>query len=248
MIGGLIGLIVGMLGGLLGIYLISRFRAQSARSLSDQIIANANREAETTRKQAELEAKEIHLARQQQMEREADDVRKLLREQERRLEKRSDLTDQKFEMLNKKEQDLEGIQRSLATQGEKLKQDRIALDQIRSRQIELLQELGHLSLEDARTELLRRVEQDLKAEFGTLVMRHEAAIREACQHRSQEILTTSIQRYAASHTAEVTVSTVDIPSDEMKGRIIGREGRNIRAFEKATGLTSSWTTRRAWSW
>src|SRR5262249_10722362 len=76
----------------------------------------------------------------------------------------------------------------------------------------------------------------LKGEIGSLVLRHEACIRETCQQKAREILTTTIQRYAASHTAEVTVSTIDIPSDEMKGRIIGREGRNIRAFEKATGV------------
>ena len=84
--------------------------------------------------------------------------------------------------------------------------------------------------------LLERVEEELRGEIGSLVLRHEASVREACQQKSREILTTAIQRYAASHTAEITVSTVDIPSDEMKGRIIGREGRNIRAFEKATGV------------
>jgi ribonuclease Y len=84
--------------------------------------------------------------------------------------------------------------------------------------------------------LLKRVEEESRGEIGAVVLRHEAAARELCQQKSREILTTTIQRYAAPHTAEVTVSTVDIPSDEMKGRIIGREGRNIRAFEKATGV------------
>ena len=84
--------------------------------------------------------------------------------------------------------------------------------------------------------LLKRVEDDLSHEIGGLVLKHQAQIQETCQQKSREILTTTIQRYAASHTAETTVSTVDIPNDEMKGRIIGREGRNIRAFEKATGV------------
>src|SRR5262249_25645644 len=84
--------------------------------------------------------------------------------------------------------------------------------------------------------LLRRVEEELRVEVGSLVLKHQAVLRESAQQRAREILTMVIQRYAAAHTAEVTVSTVDIPSDEMKGRIIGREGRNIRAFEKATGV------------
>ena len=84
--------------------------------------------------------------------------------------------------------------------------------------------------------LLKRIEDELSHEIGGLVMKHQAIVQETCQQKSREILTTTIQRYAASHTAETTVSTVDIPNDEMKGRIIGREGRNIRAFEKATGV------------
>ena len=89
---------------------------------------------------------------------------------------------------------------------------------------------------EARELLLKRVEDELGHEIGGLVLKHQAHIQETCQQKTREILTTTIQRYAASHTAETTVSTVDIPNDEMKGRIIGREGRNIRAFEKATGV------------
>ena len=80
------------------------------------------------------------------------------------------------------------------------------------------------------------MEAELASDVGIRVLKYQAIVQEGCQQRSREILTTTIQRYAASHTAEVTVSTVDIPNDDMKGRIIGREGRNIRAFEKATGV------------
>ena len=90
--------------------------------------------------------------------------------------------------------------------------------------------------DEARKLLLDRIEDDLRVEVGGRILKHEEMVREACQVKAREILATAIQRYAASHTAETTVSTVDIPSDEMKGRIIGREGRNIRAFEKATGV------------
>jgi ribonuclease Y len=103
-------------------------------------------------------------------------------------------------------------------------------------QLESLQRISHLSAGDARELLLKRIEDELRGEVGNLVLKYQATVHDACQQKSREILTTTIQRYAASHTAEITVSTVDIPNDEMKGRIIGREGRNIRAFEKATGV------------
>ncbi len=96
--------------------------------------------------------------------------------------------------------------------------------------------ISRLTADEARDLLLKRVEEDLQGEVGGMILKHQAAIRDTRQQKAREILTTTIQRYAASHTAEVTVSTVDIPNDEMKGRIIGREGRNIRAFEKATGV------------
>src|SRR5204862_253399 len=108
--------------------------------------------------------------------------------------------------------------------------------QVLARQVETLQRICRLAPEEARDLLLKRVEEDLRGEVGGLVLKYQAAVRESCQQKAREILTTAIQRYAAPHTAEVTVSTVDIPNDEMKGRIIGREGRNIRAFEKATGV------------
>jgi ribonuclease Y len=236
MIGGLSGLLVGMLGGLAATYVMARLRAQTARVLADQIVGGANREAETIRMQAELQSRQELLRRREELERENEEDRKDLREQERRLEKRADLLDQKLDLINRKEREFESIQRYLGEQQEDVQRRQQELKQTVSEQRELLQKIGRLTADEARTLLLKRLEEELKGEVGSLILRHEAAVRESCQLKSREILTTTIQRYAASHTAEVTVSTVDIPSDEMKGRIIGREGRNIRAFEKATGV------------
>ncbi|QEH33720.1 Ribonuclease Y [Aquisphaera giovannonii] len=234
--GGLIGVILGMAGSLAGSYVLGRLRAQTARGLADQIISSAHREADAIRLQAELAAKEAAFQQRQELDREVDQARKEAREQERRLEKRSDLLDQKLELIGRKERDFEVMQRTLADQHEELQKRQQEVRELISDQREALHRIGRMSLEEARDLLLRRVREELASDVGTLIMQHESAARETCQQRSREILTTAIQRYAASHTAEVTVSTVDIPSDEMKGRIIGREGRNIRAFEKATGV------------
>ena len=235
-IGGMFGLIAGMLGGLAATYVMARLRARRLdfspiRSLPTPT-ARAKRFAcrrSSSPNRRCWRGATNSTARWKQS-------RKELRDQERRLEKRADLLDQKFEIINKKEREFEAVQRFLAEQQEDLQRRQGEIKQIQTEQRDLLQRISRLAPEEARATLLRQVEEELRGEFGSMVLRHEATVRDACQQKAREILTTTIQRYAASHTAEVTVSTVDIPSDEMKGRIIGREGRNIRAFEKATGV------------
>ncbi len=231
-----VGLLLGILIGLAIALVNARLRASTARGLADQILANANVEAETIRRQADLAAKEEVLKRREDLDAEIDRVRRDFREQERRLDKRTDILDQKLELINRKENDFLVLGRSLADQQEELKARQLEIKQVLANQLENLQRISRLSMDDAREVLLKRVEDELRGELGSLVLKYQNIVQESCQQKSREILTTTIQRYAASHTAEITVSTVDIPNDEMKGRIIGREGRNIRAFEKATGV------------
>jgi ribonuclease Y len=236
MIGGLIGLVLGVLGTWCAKHLSDRHRAATARGLAEQILSNAEREAQTIRIQAELQSKEDSLRRRAEMDVETEQSRKDLRDQERRLEKRGDLLDQKLELLNSKERDIETLQRRQVEQQDAIQKNRQEVQRIEVDQRNELQRISGLVPDEARKLLLARIENDLRVEVGGRILRHETMVREACQVKAREILSIAIQRYAASHTAEITVSTVDIPSDEMKGRIIGREGRNIRAFEKATGV------------
>ncbi|WP_068418927.1 ribonuclease Y [Planctomyces sp. SH-PL62] len=236
MTGGLIGLILGVLGAWAAFYVSARHRATTARGLVEQILSNAHREAETIRMQADLASKEDALRHRHALEAEMEETRRDLREQERRLEKRGDLLDQRLDLLNDKERQLEDVRRRQADQESEIQERRLATDRLEARRLEELQRIGGLAPEEARQLLLARVEEDLRGEAGERILRHEAKVRETSRERAVEILAVAIQRFAASHTAEITVSTVDIPNDEMKGRIIGREGRNIRAFEKATGV------------
>jgi ribonuclease Y len=235
-VSGFVGLLLGILGGLAGGYLIAWLRAQTARGLASQIIANANREADTTRRQAELAAREEGMRRREEIDAEIDQARRELREHERRVDKRSDLIDQKLELINKKENELGLAQRLVNEQHDELRQRQSEVKQTLAAQLEALHRICRLAPEEARDLLLKRVEDELAGEVGSLILKYQLLVQENCQQKCRDILTTTIQRYAAAHTAEVTVSTVDIPNDEMKGRIIGREGRNIRAFEKATGV------------
>jgi ribonuclease Y len=232
----LVGLLLGLGSGGLVWLLLSRIGARAARSQAQEILAAAQLQAENTRKEGDLQAKEEAIRRREAIDREIEDARKGQREAESRLEKRADLLDQKLEHITKKERDFENVQRYLTERQEDLDRRSQELKQLLAEQRDALHRIAGLGPEEARTHLLSRIEEELRHEVGGLVLKHEQALKETAAQKAREILATAIQRYASGHTAETTTSTVDIPSDDMKGRIIGREGRNIRAFEKATGV------------
>jgi ribonuclease Y len=231
-----LGLVAGGGGAAAVAWAMARRANREARSQAQLILAEARLQAEALRKQAELDAQGEALRRREAVERELEDARKVQREIENRLEKRNDLLDQKLEMIAKKERDVEQVQRFLAERQDDLDRRSNEVKKLQDEQREVLHRISGLSPEEARTVLLNRIEGELQHELGGRVLRFEQALKETCTQKAREALATAIQRYAAGHTAETTTSTVDIPSDDMKGRIIGREGRNIRAFEKASGV------------
>ena len=170
------------------------------------------------------------------MEEELSEVRNELRERERLLDKRAETLEQQVEDLRKQERIVEGTQRRLTGKLEAVGKREDELEQLIAEQRSMLHRLSGLSKEQATEKLLADLDRELQHETGSLILKHEQRIQETVDRQAQEILLTALHRYAAAHTAESTTSTIDIPNDEMKGRIIGREGRNIRAFEKATGV------------
>ncbi len=163
-------------------------------------------------------------------------VREKLHGEQRELEKRKGLLDSRAEELQKQERMVEGNQRKISEKMAEVKQRGEQLTQMIEEQSQALHQMSGLSREEATARLLKMLEQELEHETGSIILKHEKKVSEIADQKARELLLTSIQRYAASHTSETTTSTVDIPNDEMKGRIIGREGRNIRAIEKATGV------------
>lgn len=231
-----LGLVAGLAVGFGGAKLIDYLNRSAAHRQADAILEQAQQQAENIRKEGELRAKEESIQRRQSFEVEADATRKELRDQERKIERREDAVEQKLDMIGKKEKTLESTQRKLSERNEELDRKNQELGELIAKETQTLQHISNLSPDQARDMLLRRVEQELSDEIGARIQKAESQARDVIEQKSREILATTIQRYAGSHTAETTTSTVDIPSDEMKGRIIGREGRNIRAFEKATGV------------
>jgi ribonuclease Y len=207
-----------------------------ARAKADELVEQARREAEGITREAEHKARDEALRRREEVNRELEAARTEAREVERRAEKREDAADQKAKELARKERQLEALQKKLAERKEAVERKSARLDALLVEQTQKLHELTGLSREAAERMLLERLERELAEEVAGRIRRQEERLRQEAEARGREVLATAVQRYAAVHTAGATVSTVDIPSDDMKGRIIGREGRNIRTFEKATGV------------
>ncbi len=211
-------------------------QAQIMKGKADRLLEDAERAAANRVKEAELTIKEKELQAKGDTEKQLNKVRDELRERERGLDKRMETIQQQAEDFRKQERMVEQNQRRLAERSEEVNRRNDELSRLMEEQKQKLFQLSGLSQEEASRRLLEQVEQELSSEIGTMILKHERKVNEQCEQKTRDILLVAIQRYAAAHTAESTTSTVDIPSDEMKGRIIGREGRNIRAFEKATGV------------
>jgi ribonuclease Y len=227
-----IGLAIGAAVG----FMFDRMRQGAAYRDRDQILKDAEREAENLRKSKELEAKEDLLRRREALEKELGSARDEVREQERKIGKRETQLEEEQENLRKKERMIETTQNRLSERNKAAETRERELERLVKQEQEELYKISGLNKTDATDRLLKRLEQDLKNETGSLILKHEQELRQNSEKMAREIVGMAVQRYASTHTSETTVSTVDIPSDEMKGRIIGREGRNIRAFEKETGV------------
>ena len=196
----------------------------------------AQAEAQKITAQAQAEAKSEFLRRREKFDADTETTRQQLREEEKRLAKREDLVDQKMETLNTKERVLDATEKAVAEKEKALAAKDRQFDDLIAQQKSLLLKVANLSMEEARSLLLKKIEKDMEVETAELIEKKLEDARDQAEVQAREIVVTAIQRYAAEHTSDSTVSAVDITSDDMKGRIIGREGRNIRAFEKATGV------------
>jgi ribonuclease Y len=230
-----------LVAGGAAVWLYTRFRAQNAieqgRATANRLTTEAEARAAERLKAAEIEAQKKALEAMERFERETAETRNELRAAERRLDKREDTLAKKEDVLSTKERKLEQDRAQVTEQargvGEKQAQVEATLSQQRA---ELLR-ISRLSPDQARALCLKQTEQEVEKEAGQLVERIIGTAEDNAREKARYIVITAIQRYAAEHTCETTVATVDVPTDEMKGRVIGREGRNIRAFEKTTGVT-----------
>jgi len=233
---GLVGLVLG--AAVLAVVVQLRARAQLGRQQreADRIVEEAQKTAGTTLKTAELEAKAEYSKWQDQFRQETAETRAELKDHEKRFAKREDNIESKLDTLNTKERNLDQKSQRLDDEELALKEQSKEIGRQVEEQRSKLLEVAGLTADQAREQVLSALEEELETEAAALIDRTMTEARDNAAQRVREITLTAIQRYAAEHTCDSTVSTVDIPSDDMKGRVIGREGRNIRAFEKATGV------------
>ncbi len=232
----LILLIIATLLGAGVVILVGYFRRREARSEADSILQRAQLEVANRKKEAELEIKESTLRQRTELEAETNKIRDELRDRDRVLERRQESLDQKADHLQKQERAVEGTQRRFTEKLAETERRGQEMTKLLDIQRQTLHELSGLSRQEATTRLLSLLEHELQHETGNLILKHKKRTEDTCKDQAREIVLTALQRYAAAHTAEATTSTIGIPNDEVKGRIIGREGRNIRAFEKETGV------------
>jgi ribonuclease Y len=232
----LLGLVLGVWAGYKVVRRHDRISLNSAQNKSAELVAQARKEADNIRLEAELKAKDELFKKREEFNREMEHGRGELRDQERRLEKREDLLEQKHQAQIKKERNLQHSERKLHERRELFERRSQELESLLQQQTQMLHDISNLNREQAEKMLLERLDKELTQEIAAKIQKQEEQLRATAEEKARKVLAAAIQRYAAEHTADTTVSTVDIPSDDMKGRIIGREGRNIRTFEKATGV------------
>ncbi len=201
----------------------------SAETKAREILDEALKSAEARKREVLLEAKEQALSIKNEMEQEVKERRAEVQRQERRITQKEENLDRKTDSVEKKE-----LQLNKKIEEQEKKNKEIA--QFHERQLEELEKISGMTSDQAKVVLLKSVEEDVKHDMAVILKEEEAKAKEEAGKKAREILTGAIQRCAADHVAETTVSVVTLPNDEMKGRIIGREGRNIRALEQATGI------------
>ena len=232
----LAALAIGAGGAVVAIRLLGGRALSEARQEAEQLVADAKRDAENQKRQMELDFREELSGKREEFEKEVAQKRKELQDNERELSKREDDVDRKLDVLGKKEKTIEQADNDLKRREQKVQQQEQELEETLTEQREKLQSIAKLSHDEAKKLLMQRLEEECKHEAGQMIQREVSKAEEEAKERSMNITLQAIQRYAAEHTSASTVAAVDIPSDDMKGRVIGREGRNIRAFEKATGV------------
>ena len=215
---------------------VAEKKIQDAESKAKNILEQAKKETQDKRRETELESKDLLYRMRQDFDHSTQERRREIINFEKRLAQKEENIDRRLDLLEKKEKEIEAKIEAVHRQEESVKAKDVQLHALIAEEKERLQKISSLSAEEAKQILLNRLNDELNNEKAVLIKREEEDIRTIADKKAKEIVSLAIQRCAAEHTVESTVSVVNLPNDEMKGRVIGREGRNIRALEMATGV------------
>lgn len=227
-IAAVVAIVVGFLIGYFLMQKVLKERNDATALEAQNALADAQREAESMKREALVEAKDEVLKMKQDAERESKERMKAVRSSENHLNQREQSLDKRTEALDHREHQISSLQGQVDRRAKDVER---AEAEVATR----LEEVAGLTAEEAKTELLDGLKEECVHESASIIRDSEARTRAEADKKAREILSVAIQRLAADHTSQITVSTIHIPSDDLKGRIIGREGRNIRSFEQITG-------------
>ena len=227
---------IGFIVGFILRYVFAKFDANSVEQRADNIINEAKIKGDAKAKEIIMAARDNAEKERREAEREIKERKVEIQNTEKRLNQREDNLDRKMDSLDKKERDLQQKEKNIETKEKTVEQKISEVEQIKNEQKTILEKLSGLTREEAKERLVKEMVDEAKRDAAILGQRIEQETRENANKKAKEILSIAIQKVAADHTVDTTTSTVQIPNDEIKGRIIGREGRNIKAFEQATGV------------
>ncbi len=233
---GILGVMLGAGAGYLVRYLIGSSRSESREQQARLVLEKAKVDADSIRREAEIKAKAEVLKAREEFESTTESKIRKLADQEERITERETNLDRKVSMIEKKEFNLETKLAEIEKTKAMLEHERGEVADLTRQEKAKLQKVAAMTREDARKALLERVQNEVQGDISNLIRKMQERARETANKEARKIVALSIQKYAASHASEMTTSTVLLPNDGMKGRIIGRDGRNIKALESATGI------------
>lgn len=230
------GIVAGLTLGYVTHRYISAKRMTDAGDLADRIVEEARKEADATKKEIQIQAKDEAYALKKEQEREFKEREGSFKKQEIRLQEKEERLEGKLEKIASKESEVNQLEKSLIKKEKGLEEIEVDLERKHDEHEIKLQEISGLTIEEAKERLMGEVEARTRVEAGRMVRAIEMEAKENADRKAKKILSLALQRYAGDYAGEQTVTAVALPSEDMKGRIIGREGRNIRALEAATGV------------
>src|SRR5574344_1364115 len=228
--------VVGLFVGAFIMLMVNKLKVSKAQKDADKLIQDAKKDAERTKRDGLLELKEESYKLKNQTDQEIKEKKRELNELNQRIDNKKKSLDKRDELLTEREKNLDSKDKNLLAKQKEIQEKDAKMESILKEQIALLEKISGFSKEKAREMVLKKVEEEMNTEIASYLKEREDEAKLDADKKAKELLVSSMQRYSGDVTSEQTVSTIVLPNDEMKGRIIGREGRNIRTIEAVTGV------------
>ena len=228
--------LIGLFVGIIAMIILNTIKVSAADKKSQKILDNAKKEADKIKRDSILEAKEENHRLKIQLDKETKEKKEEIKELEDRLQAREDSIDRRDQTLQNREQMLEDKENNLIEKQKDIQNKQLEIEKTKEQQLELLEKIAGYSKKEAKERIMKQVEEMMNLEITSYIKDREAEAKLEADKKSKDLLVSAMQKYAADVAGEQTVTVVNLPNDEMKGRIIGREGRNIRTIEAVTGV------------